>query len=107
MDGVREDDRKKKKGKYKQNIRKSLPSRLHTGDDEENTRIKIEVRRYIMEAFLLKILKFMIDYILILILIGLTQSAHFFVASLVCSRAVLFIQLGRKPRSRLELHSTV
>mgnify|MGYP001603758601 CR=1 FL=1 len=30
--------------------------------------------------------------------------AHFFVASLVCSRTVLFIQLGRKPSSRLELH---
>ena len=34
----------------------------------------------------------------------LLHLAHSFVASLVFSRAVLFIQLGQNPRSRLRLH---
>ena len=38
---------------------------------------------------------------------GFPQSAHFIVASYVCSRAVGLLQLGLKPRSRLELHPIV
>lgn len=35
------------------------------------------------------------------------DSAHFFVESYVCFRAVRFVQLGRKPHSLLELHSNL